>query len=258
MKILLAIGATAVLAVFAGTIANGSSAAPRAAQMGGVWFNASYAASFDATWSQSSPVVLPTPDHPFQCGGGDLSGELTSSLQPGGKFKVWVGYELGDRHLSIAFKPPHGTPKGVVTSNRTAQEWFMQYSGHQCVRYDIPEPGCGAHTVTVPVMPLNVVGGDGDWGPKKIWDVQPNWPLEPQTIGCGDGIFYPPDFDLDWSAAPWRAKQLYRCGMKKPRRCKMTIGRDRTYVYDQTDGVTRYTTNLHVTWSMTFSGATKG
>jgi hypothetical protein len=53
-------------------------------------------------------------------------------------------------------------------------------------------------------------------------------------------------------------KQLYRCGIKKPRRCKMTIGRDRTYVLNQTDGGETYTTNLHETWSLTFAAAGRG
>jgi hypothetical protein len=257
MRVFLAIGAAVVLAAVAATTAGGSSAAPRAAQMGGVWFNARYQGSFDATWRQSAPVQLPDPQHPFNCGGGEESGELTSSVQPAGRFKFWVGYDLGDRHLSSGFKPPNGNPKGVVASNRTAHGFLMRYSGGQCVREEIPEPGCGANTVTVPVMPLNAVGGSLDRSGNPIWDFQLSWPLEPVTIGCGDGIFFPPDYDYGWSAAPLRAKQLYRCGMKKPRHCKLTIGRDRTYVFDQTDGA-RYETTLHINWSVTFTAAGKG
>jgi hypothetical protein len=258
MRVFLAIGATVVLAVVAGTTANGSDAAPKAAQMGGVWFNARYQASFDATWRTSSPLQLPDLQHPFRCGGGDASGELTSSLQPKGKFKFWVGYDLGDRHLSKAYKPPNGNPMGIVTSNRTAQEFFMHYSGGQCVREDIAQPGCGAHTFTVPVMPLTAVGGRLDSTRNPIWDVELQWQLEPENIGCSDGISFPLDYDYGWNAAPMRARQLYRCGMKKPRGCKLTIGRDRTYVFDQTDGVTTYTTNMHVTWSIVLSAAGKG
>jgi hypothetical protein len=258
MRVFLAIGATVVLAVVAGTTANGSDAAPKAAQMGGVWFTARYQGSFDATWRNSSPVELPDIQHPFRCGGGDLSGELTSSVQPQGKFKVWIGHELGSRQFSIVFKPPNGNPKGVVMSNRTAQGFLMRYSGGQCVREDIPEPGCGAHTVTVPVNPLTPVSGRFDSSLNPVWDVNLSWPLEPVTIGCDDGIFFPTDYDYGWRAAPLRAKQLYRCGVKKPRRCKMTVGRDRTYVFDQTDGAATYTTNLHVTWTVALSAAGKG
>ena len=59
-------------------------------------------------------------------------------------------------------------------------------------------------------------------------------------------------------AATLRARQLYRCGIKKPRRYKLTIGRDRTYMFNQADGGSMYTTNLHVKWSITFSAAGKG
>jgi hypothetical protein len=259
IRALLAIGAAAILATVAGTVARGSAAAPRAAQMGGVWFVASYEGTLDATWRSSSPVVLPDVQHPFRCGGDDSSGQLMSSVRPQRKaFKVWIGHELGGRQLSIGFRPPSGMHTGVVTSNRTAQGFLMRYSGHQCVRYDIPQPGCGAHTVTTSVMPLDEVSGRFDSALSPVWHVNPSWPLEPQTIDCSDGIFFPTDYDYGWRAATLRAKQLYRCGMKKPRRCKMTIGRDRTYVFNQVDGGETYTTNLHVTWSITFAAAGKG
>jgi hypothetical protein len=258
MKVFLAIGATAVLAAVAGTTANGSSAAPKAGQMGGIWFTARYQGNFDATWRSSRPVQLPDAQHPFRCEGDDSSGELTSSVQPKGKFKVWVGHDLGSRQLSIAFKPPNANPRGVVTSNRRAQGFLMRYSGGQCVREDIEQPGCGAHTLTVPVNPLSPANGRFDSGLNPVWQVSLSWPLEPQNIGCSDGIFYPEDYGYGWQAATLRAKQLYRCGIKKPRRCKMTIGRDRTYAFDQTQGGETYTTNLHEVWSLALSAACKG
>jgi hypothetical protein len=259
IRALLAIGTAAILATVAGTMARGSAAAPKAAQMGGVWFVARYQGDLDATWRSSRPVLLPDAQHPFQCQGDDSSGSLTSSLRPQGKpFKVWVGHDLGSRQLSIFFRPPNANPKGVVTSNRQAQGFLMRYSGGQCVRDDIPQPGCGAHTVTTQVNPLNSVSGRFDSGLNPVWHVNPSWPLEPETIGCSDGIFFPTDFGYGWQAATLRAKQLYRCGIKKPRRCKMTIGRDRTYVFNQTDGGATYTTNLHEQWLITFSAAGKG
>lgn len=258
-RVLLAIGVAAILATVAGTVARGSAAAPKAAEIGGVWFVVNYQASFDATWRSSRPVLLPDTQHPFQCEGDDASGSLTSSLRPQGKpFKVWVGHDLGSRPLSIAFRPPNGNPKGIVTSNRTAQAFLMRYSGGQCVRSDIEQPGCGAHTLTTPVMPLSSASGRFDSGLNPVWHVNPSWPLEPQTIGCSDGIFFPTDYGYGWQAAALRAKQLYRCGIKKPRRCRMTIGRDRTYVFNQTDGGETYTTNLHETWSITFAAAGRG
>jgi hypothetical protein len=259
IRALLAIGTAAILATVAGTVPRGSAAAPKAAQMGGVWFVAHYQGSFDATWRSSRPVLLPDAQHPYQCEGDDSSGSLTSSVRPQGKpFKVWIGHELGSRPLSIGFRPPNGMHKGVVTSNRTAQGFLMRYSGGQCVRSDIAQPGCGAHTLITPVAPLSEVSGRFDSGLSPVWHVNLSWPLEPQTIGCSDGIFFPTDYDYGWRAATLRAKQLYRCGIKKPRHCKMTIGRERTYVFNQTDRGETYTTNLHVKWSITFAAAGKG
>ena len=38
----------------------------------------------------------------------------------------------------------------------------------------------------------------------------------------------------------------------------MTIGRERTYVFDQNDRGTRYQSALHVAWSLTFAAAGRG
>jgi hypothetical protein len=43
--------------------------------------------------------------------------------------------------------------------------------------------------------------------------------------------------------------------MRKPRRCKLTIGRDRTYVYNETQGGATYSSTVHVKWSVTFTAA---
>jgi hypothetical protein len=92
IRALLAIGTAAILGTVAGTVARESAAAPKAAQMGGVWFVANYQGTFDATWRSSRPVLLPDAQHPFQCQGDDSSGSLTSSVRPQGKpFKVWIG-----------------------------------------------------------------------------------------------------------------------------------------------------------------------
>jgi hypothetical protein len=258
----LAFSATAILAVAGATLAGNSTASPTAkAQLAGApKFIVRYEGSLDATWHNYSPVQLPDPNHTFRCGGGDASGSLTSSVRPGSKkFVIRVGKELGSRRIEIDFSGHNGMDDyAVVTSNRTAQEWLMRYSGHECKRFDIEEPGCGAHTVVGGgVMPLSIVNGSGS-GASPILNLQPAWPLEPETIGCGDGIVYPLDFRYGWEAATLRLKQLYRCGLRKPRRCKMTIGRERTYVHNVTDGGMTYESTVHVKWSMTFVAAGRG
>jgi hypothetical protein len=91
-----------------------------------------------------------------------------------------------------------------------------------------------------------------------VYRLQPAWPIEPETIGCFDGLVYPTDYRYGWEAAQLRLKQLYRCGLRKPRRCRMTIGRERTYVYDQMEGEAHHTSTVHIKWSMTFVAAGRG
>src|SRR5437763_3230537 len=147
IRTLLALAVAAILAAVAGTFAGGTSAAPSARQSGDVKFFVRYQGTFDATWHDSSPVVLPDANHPFQCGGEDSSGTLTSSVHNNSKpFIFTLGHEPGSSGLSHGFRPPNGLEQAVVTSNRTAQAWYMHYTGHQCVHEDIAQPGCGAHT----------------------------------------------------------------------------------------------------------------
>ena len=257
IRVLLAIGVAAVLAGAAGTLAGGSAAAPSASQLDGVKFKVRYQGSFDATWHDSSPVVLPDTQHPFRCGGGDSSGTLTSSVHSNSKpFVFKLGHEPGSSGLSHAFRPPNGMEKSMVTSTRTAQGFFMRYSGHQCFREDIPQPGCGTHTFRGDVAPINSSSGRMDSSINPVYHVFLDWQLEPETpIGCSDGIVYPGDFSYGWRDAVLRAKPLYRCGLRKPRRCKLTIGRERTYVQNTTQGDATYSSTVHVKWSVTFTAA---
>ena len=98
-----------------------------------------------------------------------------------------------------------------------------------------------------------------DSNDNPVYHVFLDWQLEPETaIGCGDNIVYPADFSYGWRDAVLRAKPLYRCGMRKPRRCKLTIGRERTYAYDVTQDGTTYSSTVHVKWSATFTAAGRG
>jgi hypothetical protein len=250
----LAFGVAAILAAVAGTLAARSAAAPSAQQLAGVKFKVRYEGSFDATWHDSSPVVLPDPQHTFRCGGGDSSGTLTSSVHNNSKPFIFMLYhEPGSSGLSHGFRPPQGLEKAVVTSNRTAQAWFMHYSGHQCIREEIPQPGCGAHTFLGDVVPINSSSGRMDSSNNPVYNVFLDWQLEPEApIGCSDDIAYPADFSYGWRDAVLRAKPLYRCGMRKGRRCRLTIGRERTYVFNATQGDATYSSTVHVKWSVTF------
>jgi hypothetical protein len=203
-------------------------------------------------------VQVPDPQHTYRCSGGDSSWTLTSSVHSNSKPFVFIlGHEPGSSGLSHDFRPVDGMEKATVTSNRTAQEWYMRYSGHQCFREDIPEPGCAAHTFPGDVIPISSSSGRMDSSINPVYHVFLEWQLEPESnpIGCGNNIVLPADFGYGWQDDVLRARQLYRCGMRKPRRCKLTIGRDRTYVHNVTDGDTTYSSTVHLRWSVTFIAA---
>jgi hypothetical protein len=259
-RVLAAGTAVVTLAVVGAVFAGGSAASPASSQGGPPRFRVVYQGSVEATWHNSRPVQVPDQNHTYRCEGNDSSGTLTSSVRPGRRpFFISVGHELGGRSLSVWFRPPNGGDKGVVTSNRTAQGWLMVYSGGQCVRKEMAQPGCGAHTVTSDVMPFSSISGRLDSGINPLYRVQLDWPLEPPNIiGCDFGEHFPSDYSYGWRAASIRGKTLYRCGIKKPRRCKITIGRDRTYVVDTWNGGSHYESKVHVKWSLTFIAAGRG
>ena len=52
-------------------------------------------------------------------------------------------------------------------------------------------------------------------------------------------------------------KQLYRCGMRKPRGCKRTVGAASDYPFQATQKRPAYTSNVHTEWSVTFRAVGK-
>jgi hypothetical protein len=48
------------------------------------------------------------------------------------------------------------------------------------------------------------------------------------------------------------AKQLDRCGMRKPHRCERTVGAASDYSFQATQNEITYTSNVHTEWSVTF------
>ena len=170
-----AILATAILAV-AGTAASASPG--RAA--GGVKFVITYSGSVNGTWHQSDPVELG-----IKCIGDDLTGSFTSSIRPGKKKVTARLYrEFGRGRLYVEILDG----VGLASSNRTAQGWYMKYSGGQCQQVQKDESGCGAHTFATQAG-LDYLRNDRRQ-PTSMYHL--DWLLEPMTLYCDDGIVYDP------------------------------------------------------------------
>ncbi len=245
IRILSILFATAILAIAVLSVAGMPAASASPERLTGVKFVLEYRGSLNGTWHNTYAVDQ------SKCIGDDFSGSFTSSVRPGSKrFTVVVDSEFGHRPF-LDWGANQGTSKGVVTSNRTAQGWLMKYSGGECHPVQKDESGCGAHTFAGQVG-LEPVGGSFGFNRNRVYL---NWALEPEpAIGCDDGVVYDSKSEAPNGAGYGKldVKKLYRCGFRKPRRCKLTIGRSSNFSFHDTKGPASYTSTVHIEWSVTF------
>jgi hypothetical protein len=125
----------------------------------------------------------------------------------------------------------------------------MRYSGGECHQVPIDESGCGGHTFTGHVA-LLPDGGSFEFSHNRVYL---DWEAEPETLGCDDGIQYDAADATRMGQHFGRmvVKTLWRCGIRKGRRCKITIGRSSDYPFQATQQEETYTSNVHVDWSVT-------
>jgi hypothetical protein len=246
IRILSILVIVAILAIGAGTLARMPTASA-GLQARGVKFVLDYRGSLSGTWRRTRPVVLG-----LTCTGHDFSGSFASSVRPGGKpYMLLLSKEFA--HLGRDWRP--NQPTGTVTSNRTAQGWLMRYSGGVCRQEPSDESDCGAHRFAGPVY-LAPDGGNYKSDRNRAaleWQIEPIVPPHEPT-NCSDGLIYQPGRYGAYGApsATFSMKQLYRCGMRRPRRCRITIGGRSDYPYHKVDQNTTYTSSVHIEWSVTF------
>jgi hypothetical protein len=252
---------TGVALLAGGTFVLSQSPAAAGRQQGSarVKFVLQYRGSLTGTWRQSHTVLVPDANHPYQCVGNDGSGSLTSSVRPGSKPLVYVVEKSGN-DIVLQVGASQGLGKGVVTSNRTATEFLMKYSGGECKRVDDPEAGCGANTFVGDVALVR----DGNTTNELRLHVHLNWVLEPNLpagtpTNCGDGITYGTGFRYPTVGGGYTrvldVKKLLLCGIRSPHGCKVTIRGARSFPYNATQGPETYISNVHSEWSVTFVAA---
>lgn len=243
--------ATAGLAL-AAAVCSEAPASAQPAQEGGVKFLMQYQGAFGGTYSEVQPVG--TSSNKFVCSGHEEHRSMTSSVRPAEPYYLTVYKAFGS--IETKFSPnAHGSTKGRVSLDRAATSWLMRYSGGQCTRYDETWPGCGSRTFLGQAVPLDGIGGAG----KSRVHLQ--WQLEPDTEGCIVAIFL--YGGLTKVPDPWErvaalldSKKLYRCGMARPRGCRITIGGKKTYTdhreeKSETAPTTTIDTVLHIEWKLT-------
>jgi hypothetical protein len=198
----------------------------------GVKFVIQYRGSFEGKWHNT--VTKPPSGNVYDCDDSDTSGTVTSSVRPGSTpFTVVVFREFG-RDLHLDFGTQNTAPKGVVSTTTTGEGWVMHYSGGECQR--IPDAlleGCGARTFA------GAVGFAGLSGLDRI--------VESVYLDCTP---------TEGAKAKLDLRKLFRCGIRKPRGCRLTIGGSRSYTVDKSGsspgGNERFTGSSRVFWSITF------
>jgi hypothetical protein len=251
LRVLAVVVATSGLAL-AAAIFSGAPASASPAQEGGVKFLMQYQGTFGGTYSVVQPVG--TSSNKFVCSGQEEKRSMTSSVRPARPYYLTVYKAFGS--IETKFSPnAHGSTKGRVSLDRAAASWLMRYSGGQCTRYDETWPGCGSRTFLGQAVPLDGISESG----KSRVHLQ--WQVEPDTEGCIVAIFL--TGGLTKVGDPWEgvaafldSKKLYRCGMARPRACRITIGGKKTYTDHQEQKTesaptTTIDTVLHIEWKLT-------
>lgn len=219
-----------------------------ASLVGGVRFEIQYRGSWEGTWRN----VLFKPDATSgrSCQGHEFSGSFKSSVRPGAK-PYTVTVEKEGRTLYLDWRPGNGATRGIVTSTRTNEGWMLTYTGGNCIR-SVPPPfeGCGTHTFAGPVA----LAGFSPFlrGVHRVylaWLVEPDLPCRTGEDGVR-GVSFPTEaarqvLDLE---------KLYRCGVRKPRGCRLTLGGRKSFSAESTSegGAGVHSGSSSVEWSVTF------
>lgn len=238
-------GAIAVLALMAvGGIPAASARSEH--QLKTVKFVIDFRGNLNASWHDATAVDL----RQFRCSGDDETGTFTSSVRPGHKRSTLV-LSKDFSHVDATWNDNHG----AVKSNRTSQGWMMGVKDHQCQQLPMIYADCGANAFEGPAQ-LTWVGGSAGASFTRIfleWQQEPYWD-EAKTPHCSRGEVYDPSSVTGTGAgfAKLSLDKLYRCGVRKGRRCTMTISSTKDFPYHVVQGDLTEDSSVHVDWSATF------
>ncbi len=219
---------------------------PAAKATAGIRFVVHFQGSFEGSWR--STLTQPIDPVRFRCPGNDSWGTFKSSVRPVKPPVITVGSE----GKNTFYFGGNFNWRGIVSSARTGEGWLLQLSKGACVRVPMPVNGCSVRTFN------GGVGLDGyrDGGNLVQW-VALDWQLEPEGshVDCPGGTMRPVD-PAETARAALDLRKLYRCGMRKPRGCKLTIRGQRSFSVSRSSGEGQSSTgNSRLAWTVTFVSA---
>jgi hypothetical protein len=178
------------------------------------------------------------------CSGDDETGTFSASVRPASALAFTVAPEFarGGPLLINWGKPSTGT----ISVTENGQGWIMASSGG-CKQRTLDASGCGTYTKRDVVQ---LAATDPQWEfhwPKHVYlNWVADWPFDRQ---CPIG-----NFSQSWEqpTAKLSLTQLYRCGVRKGRRCKFRVGASHDFVWRGSQNHENWDDTLHVEWSITF------
>jgi hypothetical protein len=246
---LLAVGVT----VAGASITTPTDAAPTRT-MGGVRFVLRFQGSFEGSWR----ITEKRNDiSGYKCGGYENWGTFKSTVRPGSRpLTAVAATDLGGRSVFLDWGRSSAPFKGVVNSARTGEGWSLDYQKGACVQV----PTTWEFANCKPRTFAGLVGLEKDSKlTRGVQRVFLNWELEPEnaSVGClGGQMWGAVGVPGEEARATLDLRKLYRCGIQKPRACRLTIRGSHSHSHSiakpTPDGTHTDVGNGRIDWSVTF------
>lgn len=227
-------------------------------------FLVQYSSQISGSWHRSTAKGT-------RCGApSEESGTFSSTLGRGTRpMYVVVDKEFG----RVAVRWSSENARGKVKASRTAEGWYTKggcdpYPPQALVHIPINNSGCGTRSFATGVILRPLSGQNESRGPTRL---VLDWQRQTSTshLDCIGGL-YEDGGDganagswLERTAQPLNWTTLYRCGVRNPRGCRMTIGTTRTFSerkeytrddfgYPEREGIWVEAATVRIKWSVTF------
>jgi hypothetical protein len=226
-------------------------------------FLVQYSSQISGSWHRSTAKGT-------KCGAPtEESGTFSSTLAPGAR-PLTIVVDRDSGHIHVRW--PNEEPRGKVNASRTAEGWYTKggcdpYPPQALEHIPLDNSGCRTRSFATVVSLRPLSGQYEDRGPTRMLL---DWQRGPTTsLHCNSGT-YEDGGDganagswLERTAQPLNWTTLYRCGVRNPKGCRMTIGTTRTFSeqkewtradfgYPEREGIWVEAATVRIKWSVTF------